>query len=74
MDMGGYVVVINADKVTVTGRKSSDKLYRRHTNGRPGTMKEETFEQLQKVHTHQFVSLGLEHRLDHMTAWVDPRL
>lgn len=49
MDMGGYVVVINADKVTVTGRKTSDKLYRRHTNGRPGTMKEETFEQLQKV-------------------------
>ncbi len=49
MDMGGYVIVINADKVQVTGRKTTDKIYRRHTNGRPGTMKEETFDKLQKV-------------------------
>lgn len=47
VDMGGYVVVINADKVTVTGNKSKDKLYRRHTTGRPGAMKVETFEKLQ---------------------------
>lgn len=47
VDMGGYVVVINADKVTVTGNKSNDKLYRRHTTGRPGKMKVETFNQLQ---------------------------
>lgn len=49
MDMGGYVIVINAEKVQVTGRKFTDKLYRRHTNGRPGSMKEETFDKLQKV-------------------------
>lgn len=45
-DTGDFVVVINADKVVVTGRKSSQKLYRRHS-GRPGGMKVETFEQLQ---------------------------
>mmetsp|Transcript_7807 Transcript_7807/g.14777 ORF Transcript_7807/g.14777 Transcript_7807/m.14777 type:complete len:227 (-) Transcript_7807:222-902(-) len=47
VDMGGYVVVINAEKVIVTGNKGSDKLYRRHTTGRPGKMKIETFDQLQ---------------------------
>ena len=40
------MIVVNADKVAVTGKKSSQKLYRRHS-GRPGGMKVETFEQLQ---------------------------
>ncbi|NQZ64153.1 50S ribosomal protein L13 [Crocosphaera sp.] len=47
MDTGDFVIVINAEKVVVTGRKSSQKLYRRHS-GRPGGMKVETFEKLQK--------------------------
>jgi large subunit ribosomal protein L13 len=46
MDTGDFVVVINADKVIVTGRKPAQKLYRRHS-GRPGGMKTETFSQLQ---------------------------
>jgi large subunit ribosomal protein L13 len=45
MDTGDFVVVINAEKVAVTGRKRSQKLYRRHS-GRPGGMKTETFEKL----------------------------
>jgi len=45
MDTGDFVVVINAEKVAVTGRKNEQKLYRRHS-GRPGGMKEETFDQL----------------------------
>ena len=36
MDMGSFVIVINADKVAVTGRKETDKFYFSHTNGRPG--------------------------------------
>lgn len=47
MDTGDFVIVINADKVGVTGKKSQQKLYRRHS-GRPGGMKEETFADLQK--------------------------
>ena len=43
MNMGTYVVVINAEKVTVSGKKMTDKVYRRHETGRPGSMKEETF-------------------------------
>lgn len=46
MDTGDFVIVVNAEKVTVTGKKSNQKLYRRHS-GRPGGMKVETFEKLQ---------------------------
>ena len=46
MDTGDFVIVVNAEKVTVTGKKNSQKLYRRHS-GRPGGMKTETFDQLQ---------------------------
>ena len=46
LDTGDFVVVVNADKIRVTGNKPSQKLYRRHS-GRPGGMKTETFEKLQ---------------------------
>ncbi|MDJ0682179.1 MAG: 50S ribosomal protein L13 [Xenococcaceae cyanobacterium MO_167.B52] len=46
MDTGDFVIVVNAEKVVVTGRKGQQKLYRRHS-GRPGGMKMETFNQLQ---------------------------
>ncbi|MBD1860533.1 MULTISPECIES: 50S ribosomal protein L13 [Trichocoleus] len=46
MDTGDFVIVVNADKVAVTGKKRSQKLYRRHS-GRPGGMKTETFAKLQ---------------------------
>tara|TARA_B110000459_G_scaffold120976_1_gene133325 strand:- start:128 stop:451 length:324 start_codon:yes stop_codon:yes gene_type:complete len=45
--MGTYVVVINAEQVVVSGKKFEDKLYKRHTQGRPGAMKEESFRALQ---------------------------
>ena len=47
LDTGDYVIVVNAEKVVVTGRKSEQKLYRRHS-GRPGGMKIETFAHLQQ--------------------------
>nr|6ERI_AJ Chain AJ, 50S ribosomal protein L13, chloroplastic [Spinacia oleracea] len=47
VDMGAFVIVVNADKVAVSGKKRTQKLYRRHS-GRPGGLKEETFDQLQK--------------------------
>ena len=47
MNMGTYVVVINAEQVVVSGNKFEDKLYKRHTTGRPGAMKTETFRALQ---------------------------
>lgn len=46
MDTGDFVIVVNAEKIQVTGRKRDQKLYRRHS-GRPGGMKVETFAKLQ---------------------------
>ncbi len=42
MDMGDHVIVINADKVRLTGLKSQSKVYRRYT-GFPGGLREESF-------------------------------
>jgi large subunit ribosomal protein L13 len=47
MDVGDFVVIVNAEKIDITGKKRFQKLYRRHS-GRPGGMKTETFAQLQK--------------------------
>lgn len=46
LDTGDFVIVINAEKIDVTGRKREQKLYRRHS-GRPGGMKVEPFAKLQ---------------------------
>jgi len=46
MDTGDFVIVLNAEKVAVTGKKRTQKIYRRHS-GRPGGMKTETFAKLQ---------------------------
>ncbi|XGV86117.1 MAG: 50S ribosomal protein L13 [Limnothrix sp. BL-A-16] len=46
LDTGDFVVIVNADKVEVTGKKRTQKVYRRHS-GRPGGMKTESFEKLQ---------------------------
>jgi large subunit ribosomal protein L13 len=47
MDTGDYIVVVNAGKIRVTGRKSSDKMYHHHT-GYIGNMKSISFEKLQQ--------------------------
>lgn len=45
VDTGDYIVVINAEKVRVTGNKASDKIYYRHT-GYPGGLRSMSFEQM----------------------------
>ena len=45
VDTGDYIVIVNADKVRVTGNKSTDKVYYSHSNF-PGGLKEITFEKL----------------------------
>jgi large subunit ribosomal protein L13 len=45
VDTGDYIVVVNAEKVTVTGKKASDKIYHRHT-GYIGGLKSISFEKL----------------------------
>ena len=45
VDTGDYIVVINAEKVSVTGNKAKDKVYYRHT-GFPGGLKSMSFEKM----------------------------
>ncbi|WP_276754161.1 50S ribosomal protein L13 [Pseudoalteromonas marina] len=46
VDTGDYIIVINAEKVTVTGNKFKDKVYYAHS-GFPGGLKSTTFDKLQ---------------------------
>jgi large subunit ribosomal protein L13 len=45
VDVGDFVVVVNADRVVVTGRKAEQKVYRRHS-GYPGGMKQTSYERM----------------------------
>lgn len=45
VDTGDYIVVVNAEKVVVTGNKTTDKVYEHYT-GYPGGLKEITFDKL----------------------------
>jgi len=45
MDVGDYIIVINAEKIRVTGKKATDKMYYHHS-GFPGGIKSISFEKL----------------------------
>ncbi len=45
LDMGDHIIVINAEKIHLTGMKAGQKLYRRYT-GFPGGLREESFVKL----------------------------
>ncbi len=45
VDTGDYIVVVNAEKVRVTGKKTTDKIYHRHT-GYPGGLKSVPFNKM----------------------------
>ena len=49
MDMGDFVIVINADKVALTGSKLSEKLYYRHS-GYPGGLTATTYSEMVEKH------------------------
>jgi len=48
MDLGDHVIVVNAEKVVVTGQKADDKRYYRHS-GYPGGLTESSFRKMQAV-------------------------
>jgi large subunit ribosomal protein L13 len=49
VDVGDYVIVINAEKIHVTGRKLDQKIYYRHS-GYPGGLKEVTLRRMLETH------------------------
>jgi len=54
LDTGDYVIVINAEKIRVTGKKAEKKIYRSHS-GYPGGLKEITFEKLQAKNPEEII-------------------
>ncbi|MGI9306879.1 MAG: 50S ribosomal protein L13 [Gammaproteobacteria bacterium] len=49
LDAGDFIVVINAEKIRVTGKKETDKMYRRHS-GYPGGLREISLAKVRAAH------------------------
>jgi large subunit ribosomal protein L13 len=54
LDVGDFVVVINADKVRVTGNKARQKMYYRHS-GYPGGLKSVSLEKMMQTHPNRVI-------------------
>jgi large subunit ribosomal protein L13 len=64
LDVGDYVVVINADKVKVTGNKAEQKTYYRHS-GYPGGLKSVKYEKLMQTNPTRVVEQAIKGMLPH---------
>ncbi len=64
LDTGDYVIVINADKVRVTGNKAKQKVYYRHS-GYPGGLKSITFEKLMQTNPTRVIEHAVKGMLPH---------
>ncbi len=65
-DTGDFVVVINADKVQVTGNKATDKVYYHHT-GYNGGLKAETFREAMEKHPERVIERAVKGMLPKTT-------
>ena len=59
VDVGDFVVVVNAEKVRVTGNKREDKIYHRHS-GYPGGIKSMSFRSLQERVPERIIELAVK--------------
>lgn len=59
LDTGDYIIVINADKLAVTGKKSKNKIYYRYT-GYIGNLKSSTFEEMQTKKPGQVLEIAVK--------------
>jgi large subunit ribosomal protein L13 len=59
VDTGDYIVVVNADKLRVTGRKAQNKIYHRHS-GYPGGVFSESFSKLQARQPERVLKLAVK--------------
>lgn len=75
LDTGDYVVVINAEKVRVTGHKTKQKMYYRHS-GYPGGLKSISLERMLETHPTRVIEYAVRGMLPHnrLTAKMLKRL
>jgi len=64
LDMGDFVIVVNADKVALSGKKSDMKKYWRHT-GFPGGQKEVSFSQMKEKYPDRVITNAVKGMLPH---------
>ncbi len=64
LDTGDFVIVINAEKIHVTGKKAQQKLYSRHT-GYPGGLRQISFEDLRRSYPQRIISKAVWGMLPH---------
>lgn len=63
-DMGDYVVVINAEKVALTGKKETKKLYTRHS-GYPGGLRRRSVREVRASHPERIIESAVRGMLPH---------
>ena len=59
IDTGDYVIVVNAEKVRVTGNKEKNKVYYRHS-GYPGGIKSQTLEEVRTKHPERIIEKAVK--------------
>ena len=59
-DCGDHVIVINADKIRLTGRKADTKEYFRHTTTRPGSQRIISYKQMLASHPERVVEYAVK--------------
>ncbi len=64
MDVGDHVIIINAEKIRVTGKKAKQKKYFRHS-GYPGGVRFETFTELMNRHPERILEKAIKGMLPH---------
>lgn len=58
-DTGDFVIVVNAERVRVTGKKGTDKIYVRHT-GYPGGIKNTPFNRMRETHPERIIEKAVK--------------
>ena len=64
LDLGDHVIVVNAEKVAVTGRKEERKVYYRHT-GYPGGLRTTTYREMMEKHPERVIRKAVRGMLPH---------
>jgi large subunit ribosomal protein L13 len=64
LDAGDYVIVLNAAKIRVTGKKVKQKTYYRHS-GYPGGIKAQTYEEMMAAHPTRVIEHAVKGMLPH---------
>lgn len=81
VDVGDYVVVVNAEKIAVTGDRRAQKMYYRHS-GYPGGLREMTLDEMLRRHPERVIRLAVRgmlprnrlgrHMLDKLRVYAGP--